>query len=290
MKERLSIVKEEQFEENGRYFDFVDTYVSRQKESESQKVCISSGAENAIKSRKCTNCGDSLIKEKPEVQDLFQNKSRILANKHFDIVDVHENHFKIKTGEPDMVNRNSFDSISKILFNMGQRAALHQYDGNQRNWLFIECDGGIYSVDKLVFNVLRGGRCNECIYGYDNFLEHRCHVLHYSKYSYEFGWIFLLHVEMNAYKVFFELNWEIILKNICMKLGYSSPKSLEFARRCSDHHKTWSMLEIMYIAVEDELLVPFVRHCKAENKDITVENYWLWSDTLVNPNYIFIHK
>jgi len=46
----------------------------------------------------------------------------------------------------------------------------------------------------------------------------------------------------------------------------------------------------MYIAVADELLVPFVRHCKAENKDITVENYWLWSDTLVNPNYIFMQQ
>ena len=99
-----------------------------------------------------------------------------------------------------------------------------------------------------------------------------------------------LHVEMNTCKVFVELNWEIILKNICMKLGYSSPKSLEFARKCSDHHKTWSILEIMYIAVADELLVPFVRHCKAENKDITVENYWLWSDTLVNPNYIFMQQ
>jgi hypothetical protein len=28
MKERLSIVKEEQFEENGRYFDFVDTLLT----------------------------------------------------------------------------------------------------------------------------------------------------------------------------------------------------------------------------------------------------------------------
>lgn len=66
---------------------------------------------------------------------------------------------------------------------MGERAGLHQYDGNQRNWLFIECDGGIYSVvDKLVFNVLRCESCNECIYGYDNFLEHRCHVLHDGKY------------------------------------------------------------------------------------------------------------
>lgn len=105
IKERLAIVKEEQFEEHGRYFEFVDTYVSRQKESESQKVCISCGADNEIKSRKCTNCGGSLIKEKPEVQDLLQNKTKILPNKHFDIVDVHDNHFKIKTGEPDMANQ-----------------------------------------------------------------------------------------------------------------------------------------------------------------------------------------
>lgn len=75
-----------------------------------------------------------------------------------------------------------------------------------------------------------------------------------------------------------------------MKLGYVSPKSLDYVKRCGDHHKTWSILEIMYIAVANELLVPYVRHCKEAGIDISVEKYWVWSDTLENPNYCFMQQ
>lgn len=81
-----------------------------------------------------------------------------------------------------------------------------------------------------------------------------------------------------------------MLQQICKKLGYITPKSLEYAKRCCDHHKTWSILEITYIAVADELRLPFVRHCKLTGTEITVENYWQWSDTVCNPNYLYIQQ
>lgn len=162
----------------------------RKEESQKEKTCISCGAENEIKSRKCTNCRGNLILEKPELQDLFPNEVKIHPYKHFAGIKTEENQYKVKTGDPDMLNPNSFESKSEILFNMGHRAGLEQYDGNDRKWLFIECDGGIYTVvDKLIFNVLHCTRCKESIYGHEAFLEHRCSMLHDSVSSHELSWV-----------------------------------------------------------------------------------------------------
>lgn len=74
-----------------------------------------------------------------------------------------------------------------------------------------------------------------------------------------------------------------------MKLGYVSSKSLDYAKRCGDHHKTWSILEIIYIAVADELLVPYVRHCKEAGIDISVRIIG-YGHTVENPNYCFMQQ
>lgn len=209
IKERMFSVRDEQnnSNENGIY-DYVDEAVTRKIENENEKVCVSCGAENELTSRKCTNCKGYLVKEKPDMTDLYSRNSKIKPYKHFDCIEIHENQFEVYTGEPDMLNPNSFQSISNILFNMGNRGELKQYDGNDRSWLFIECDGVIYSiVDKLIFNVLRCDKCEEALYGEDAFLEHRCSLLHNSRCTHEFGWVIpmpgLFHIEMNVSKLFF---------------------------------------------------------------------------------------
>ena len=53
--------------------------------------------------------------------------------------------------------------------------------------------------------------------------------------KYEFGWLLPLPCLQSFY---FDLNWEILLQDVCTILGFSSPKALEYARRCSDHHKS----------------------------------------------------
>ena len=74
-------------------------------------------------------------------------------------------------------------------------------------------------------------------------------------------------------------------------LGFRSPKVLEYIRKCSDHHKTWRLLEITYIAVADELLVPYVRHCLQKAEQPTAKGYWSWSnDVVVDPNYIYLQQ
>ena len=113
-----------------------------------------------------------------DLDDFFSEKDCIDPYKHFSDLEINENNPEVKTGEPDLCNPSSFENVCSILFNIGQRAGIEQYGGNDRNWLFIECDGGIYTVvDKLIFNVFHCSYCGESIYGCDEFLEHRCSVL-----------------------------------------------------------------------------------------------------------------
>lgn len=109
--------------------------------------------------------------------------------------------------------------------------------------LYLECDGGIYSiVDKLLCCVYHCPKCDEGFYGYNNFLVHRCSILHNIQLQHQYGWLVplpgLLHIEMNACKAFFEITCDVVLKDFCMKLGYNSPKALEFAKSCCYHHKS----------------------------------------------------
>ena len=96
-------------------------------------------------------------------------------------------------------------------------------ESDNRKWLFLECDGGIYAlVEKLLFNVFYCTRCDESFHGIENFSEHRCCILHNVTPQYQFGWLIplpgLLHIDMNGCKAFFELTWDIVLRDFCMKL------------------------------------------------------------------------
>ena len=68
----------------------------------------------------------------------------------------------------------------------------------------------------------------------------------------------ILHIEMNSCKAFLGLNWEVFVCEVVKLLGFKSDRAISFAKKCSDHHKTWQILEIMYLAIADELFVPFV--------------------------------
>ena len=48
------------------------------------------------------------------------------------------------------------------------------------------------------------------------------------------------------------------MKEICMHLGFVNENAQMYAKKGSDHHKLSDLLEIVYIALTDELLVEFV--------------------------------
>ena len=286
----LSVVNEQKENES----DFIDDLLNKKSTVHQEKICLNCGAENESSMRKCTNCKGSVVREDINISDFYSHTQKQFPYHHFSNIEVKENNFKVKTGEPDMVNPSSFENISQILFNMAERAGI-QTEEAARKWLFLECDGGIYYlVEKLVFNVLHCDACDGSFFGKDVFFEHKCSILYDIPPKYEFGWLLplpgLLHIEMNACKAFFDLNWEIMLQDVCAILGFSSPKAQEYARRCSDHHKSWKILEILYLAITDELLLPYVRYCLKNTISPSASGYWQWADDICNPNYMYLQQ
>ena len=143
---------------------------------------------------------------------------------------------------------------------------------------------------KLIENVLQCPRCQDSIYGLKKCMEHSCVILYNVKPEYEFDWIVLfpglLHYEMNTGKSFMNLNWSIFMKEVCKELGLKSDNALNYIKKGFDHHKLWEVLEICYIALSDELLLPYVRHCLSENIEC-LEGYWEYANDAINDTYIY---
>ena len=50
------------------------------------------------------------------------------------------------------------------------------------------------------------------------------------------------------------------------------------------------LLEIVYVSLSMELMVPYVRHCLSKNTVTSVDGYWNWSDEIKDPNYRYIQE
>ena len=46
----------------------------------------------------------------------------------------------------------------------------------------------------------------------------------------------------------------------------------------------------MYLAITDELLVPYVRFCLNEGIPPSVHGYWKWAEDICNPNYMYLQQ
>ena len=79
-------------------------------------------------------------------------------------------------------------------------------------------------------------------------------------------------------------------RDIFSTLGYKTENALKYAKRCGDHHKTWQVIETIYVALVDELLVPFVRSAKEHGTALTCENFWKWVEQIKNQNYIYMYQ
>jgi len=296
---RLDCIEQRQkliISENGAkcFTDYIDHYVNQFEESKSEKTCSECGAENDFAYRLCTNCKGKLKKKVVNIQCL-NSDSHYDPYKHFHI-SFKKNDVVVKVGEPDSVNPNSFANISLILRNLGRRAGIRKYDSTKtRQWIFLENDGGIYTIlSKLIANVLKCNICEESFYGKSNFENHSCFVLHNASYEFEFDWIValpgLLHLEMNAAKAFLSLNWDIFMESVMKDLGITSEVALMYARKGSDHHKLWQILEIVYLALSDELLLPFIRSCLKEGITVSVSNYWKYCENIKSGTYAYFQQ
>ena len=244
-------------------------------------------APNDCTFRVCRNCGDNLIK-----WEFTINSSSNIPDpySHFNIKE-NPNKIKVTVGEPELINPSEFKNISKVLRNLGRKLGIQKYNENSnRQWLFSENDDGIYHiVMKLIHNVLQCPKCNVSIYGKETFSEHNCAKLRDVLPKNEFDWIVLspglLHFEMNAGRAFIKLNWSVFMESVAKELGFTSENSLNYIRKGSDH-----ILEYTYIALADELLVPYVRYCLLNSIDPDISGYWKYCDSIKNRKYFYTQE
>ena len=168
----------------------VENYIKDIIRSEEEKVCSDCGAAGLVTMRKCRNCGCELSKIKIDASQYVNEESHINPREHFSrITETCENDIKVIVGEPDFVNPNSFQSVSQILHNIGERAGISRYGGEQREWLFIECDRGIDLIIKeLIEQTLYCKNCGLSYFSEAAYKAHECN-LGQAEPEHEFDWI-----------------------------------------------------------------------------------------------------
>lgn len=271
--------------------EIIESLIKERKTKATTKLCDSCLSENKLLARFCQHCEKTSFSHREfYIENKFGTSS---INDVLTDVKVKENEAKIKCGEPDIKNPNSYENVSSILRNIGFRAGIYKYDNNKsRKWLFLEVDGTIYViVEQLINNTYHCTQCKCSFFGKKTFEEHGCSNL---RYEHEFDWVILfpglLHIEMNICRAFVKLNWEVFMKDVAYQMGFKSPAAQNYAYKCSDHHKTWHMLETVPFAFTDELLHPYVNFCKENNEAATVEGYWTWNEAVVNENCIYLQN
>ena len=261
-------------------------------EAENQKVCLNCGCENDLAYRACRHCGrGELIKETID----FSNKGHPIFDPYAPFSECFSRlpDIECTTGEPDFLNPNSYHNIVQVLQSIGERSGVKQYGTGDREWLFVECDGlPINLIRDIIIQVLRCPTCKKCFWGSDAFNDHACFVVKQIQPKKEFGWLVpifgLLHLEMNLGRAFLKMNWDIFVKSAGYVLGFQSPKAQSYLYKGSDHHKMWHLLEILYAAISMELAHPYIQECKEKGILPSCDNYWQWSEHVLNPNYIYM--
>ena len=96
---------------------------------------------------------------------------------------------------------------------------------------------------------------------------------------------------MNACKSFMNWNWDVFFSKIAADYGFKTENALEFIRRGTDHHKTWTFLHTLLYAGVDELLQPYVDSVN----NASVNGYWDWCRAKheqgeLSKNYVYMQQ
>lgn len=75
------------------------------------------------------------------------------------------------------------------------------------------------------------------------------------------------------------------------ELGFTSEAAQKYVKKCSDHHKTMSILKVAHIGFWYELLLPHVRNRLSSGSPMSVNDFlydWVRQVGWNNPNYKYI--
>lgn len=160
------------------------------------------------------------------------------------------------------------------------------------------CDGLPFGLCQHV--IKNTCRCNLCPDSSDSFNSKEDFRKHHASLHLdleeeeflEFDWVILRpgngHFEMNMCKTFVELN-DVFFSELSRVMGFRSENAQRAAKKCSDHYKIWTLLQIAHEGNRQELMVPYVRQSMLMNNAITPAGFLKYMKTEArNPNYIYL--
>ena len=204
-------------------------------------------------------------------------------NDPYDYVESHvTGKNEVKILDPIMVNPCSYLSLESVLDDILAKCNME--------WVVIVCDVLSFVLcSKMIDNCNICPTCQELFKKNEAFLNHvKVHpVDDISKYR-KYGNILLLpglgHVEINATKAIFKLLWRVVLKDLAVMLGWKSIKALTACEKCTNHHKSWQILQILFGAGTKAILKPYIVQCKNENNTPSVAGLYKYFAKL----YIYV--
>ena len=96
-------------------------------------------------------------------------------------------------------------------------------------------------------------------------------------YMREFDWVHLYvadgHYEHTAFNAFFGLAWDPFLKDLVKTLGFTYENQLSYINACKDHHLSWEIFLVVYVACFRELVLQYSRACLADETQATATGF-----------------
>ncbi|CAG2242694.1 unnamed protein product [Mytilus edulis] len=255
----------------GKEMDIIDQIVTNCKQRRDLKTCPGCNNFFPKSKRKCPQCKIDLMKlpdtvtqnhdnqqQKVEVTPLTKKKDKSKADDdHIDSFRFgHVEHFHqtseipVFVMDPVFVNPNSIDNLKLVLRHLGKTAGIKRYGGEERDWVIVCCKEAFDSHKK----------------------EHP--DVQEVKFVREFDWILLKtgdgHYEMNLMKSFVELNWDVFMRILVNRMGWTSEAAMKAAKMCYDNHKTWQLILTFHLGTLQELILPYVRKCLIETDENTL--------------------
>ncbi|KAJ8022554.1 hypothetical protein HOLleu_37485 [Holothuria leucospilota] len=312
--------KETVVKDDGTKFDEIDTLIADKQFQRLWKVCNQCNHHNPKTKRLCEKSSKSQQSKDQNTCTLPKKVQREIASEVSFLqedesggtssmdtsatpTDCHQVH--VLPRDPVFLNPNSFENVKEVFLAIGKDFQIRKYldpplvGDLGREWLVVVCDGLPYILgQRVIKETFHCQECQQAVFGRDSYEEH-CNAAHNIEaadivYSMEFDWVHLRigygHYEMNMVRSFIELNWDIMVKDLAYCMGFCTENAQKYAKKASDHHKSWELLCILYEGSVEELLLPYVRSCVESQVEPSPVGYLLWTENVKSPKYQYLQE
>ncbi|XP_060579799.1 uncharacterized protein LOC132712676 [Ruditapes philippinarum] len=160
-----------------------------------------------------------------------------------------------------MDNPCSYESVKRVIKEIRKTSGVTE--DNLKTWCIMGCDGLPYTL---------GSRLIEKNKDMQNILLIPGHG----------------HIEMNVVKAAFKLLWEPILQDLSKECGFKSPRAQVAAQSCTDHHKSYMLLEIMFESALQEIMTTFIINSVQNSITPNIATFFDYIKSSKDKNYRFM--